>query len=136
VAKNIELMEHVLGVVEASTIEARDDGRFWIQGTWGADLTGLLAREVFVDYGIPVGPTCKTAACFAGWTLLESGYTFQLNGYYAPDRSGRVGAPEEAARLLGLDEGEAGELFYAENTLDDIRTLIKEWAEESDAAAL
>lgn len=68
---------------------------------------------------------CGTRFCFAGWTLRLSGYGILEDGwgglnFCAPgdgDGSGvygrrRVNPGLEAAKLLGLDDGRADEIFF------------------------
>jgi hypothetical protein len=96
---NDELFIEVLAQIE------REPER-WDQGNW---LKGL---------------SCGTAGCFAGWAcMLGSGQgevtvgMGACDGYYA----GKL-VPELAAQLLGIEKErlDSGNLFYSENTLDDL----------------
>lgn len=81
--------------------------------------------------------SCGAAMCFAGWACqLESGrwLSYENEEYLKavkadnPDdvACGSVYAGDRAARLLGLAPHEALELFDADNTLADLRRIVRE----------
>lgn len=62
------------------------------------------------------GPACGTTACFAGWAVALSGYQVTRNREVI--HANRMVSPslqEFAAKLLGIDEYQVSELFYADN---------------------
>ncbi len=58
---------------------------------------------------------CGTAACFAGWTCLLSGYT-----------SRDVEVESKAVELLGIEWDDAGVLFHSDNTREDLNLMVKD----------
>ena len=77
---------------------------------------------------------CGTAFCFAGWAVVRAGGEAVRWYSYEPGReqADRATMPDgrevliddEAIAILGLDEDQAGELFFEENDLGDIRNAI------------
>lgn len=91
---------------------------------------------------------CDTGMCFAGWACELSGGTWStgpdgpLSDYLiaepddGEDMFGRwdmrlVTAHNRARRLLGLDGGQADELFDQDNDLDDLRRMVAELCGEA-----
>lgn len=79
---------------------------------------------------------CGTSFCFAGWTLVLSGYTpVAVNDEYfssrmvAPDGQ-HVNVGDEAERLLGLNEYDGEDLFSATNTYGDLVHQVDALAKE------
>lgn len=75
---------------------------------------------------------CGTAACVAGRTVLMSGWKpvyFNLPALdtVSVEKDGQErGVRGLAQELLGLDRDTANELFWATNTVDDIRRIRDE----------
>lgn len=85
---------------------------------------------------------CGTAACFAGWACLLAGLEqvqgtgfatrstvrsgpLTLTKAYKTNVGEVVSIPSEAAAQLGLTEREAGILFDAGNTVDELKLMVK-----------
>lgn len=59
---------------------------------------------------------CGTAACLAGWTVLEAGYQLNASGtVVGQDLVGYTSAASMAGYLLGIDGAQATLLFYGIN---------------------
>ncbi len=81
--------------------------------------------------------SCGTSACVAGWAAAIAGakyiideYTDEEDGVYYPgdvqDLAGNKRPIDHfAAEVLGLTSYEAGGLFAAENTRDEVLTMLK-----------
>lgn len=76
---------------------------------------------------------CGTVACLAGHVLLLSGYKFRFDRFWCPDGTLARYEPEEAAKLLGMDEDEQGYhgkevpvWFDFKNGPDRFRKLVEE----------
>lgn len=101
---NVDLLRRTLAHIEQHPEE-------WDQGTW----------------------RCGTAACFAGHAAILAGGRWSTDSLlpYAtanvvsPDGSVRFVA-EFAEEQLGLTDGQWGQLFHFENTLDDLRRIVGE----------
>lgn len=92
---------------------------------------------------------CGTGMCFAGWAAVLDGgtwYDAELKGPWIEDMVARPDDPDldvflmrdgartvdvecRARRILGLTEDEASELFDGDNTLDDLRRIVRELCE-------
>lgn len=75
---------------------------------------------------------CGTACCFAGWTLIEAGWSIQRTEPYADFvRDTVVLNPidilYEAASALGLSPNQARRLFAGDNTVKDLQRLVQEF---------
>lgn len=115
---NTELLNKVLEYIE--THEAN-----WRQNDWALRL-----------------PACRTSACFAGWTVLLSGYDLVFErehdtSWQCVKREGngyvhRI--PVIAQILLNLNSADASELFACNNTLDDLRRMVKVLSDEGTLA--
>jgi hypothetical protein len=74
---------------------------------------------------------CGTAACFAGWACLLSGWQvgprWDFNGpLISPDTLIEKDTPEAAVDLLGIDIYDADRLFDARNTLPMLALMVKD----------
>ncbi|MGP4093024.1 hypothetical protein [Nonomuraea sp. KM90] len=94
---------------------------------------------------------CGTGLCFAGWAVqLAGGRWYSDNAdaalgeaLIAEPGEARSFAPESdssvrlvhaefrAEQVLGLSDDQAGRLFYAGNTLPDLRLIVAELCEEA-----
>lgn len=94
---------------------------------------------------------CGSGLCFAGWAVqLAGGRWFSdpdatlsealiaepddlTSGTFpAPDGSQRlVWVGNRAERVLGLSDDQSSDLFYAANTLDDLRIIVSELCGEA-----
>lgn len=87
---------------------------FWVSAreytpAWGAWVSSMPAEK---------DPECGTCYCIAGYVVAtEVGPTPH-------------DVPALAASLLGLTEYEAGPLFSASNSIEDVRRIAEEIAEE------
>lgn len=97
--------------------------------------------------------TCGTSACFAGhatwmfadeegWRKLWMDYSSSVGGeVWTKKRNAELGDEGLALRnthilaqeLLGLEDNEACDLFYACNTVDDLQRIVKEYANAQEA---
>lgn len=100
------------------TEEAAERGE-WDQSDW------------FVKYD------CGTSCCFAGNLLLHHGYQPEFLPdsavawtVTAPNGMKDVGVGVEAAMLLGLNKVQAERLFYAQNSLADLRSIVADLCEQ------
>jgi hypothetical protein len=85
----------------AKFIEKLPKSRFYMN-TWGSGYSCVVADE------------CGTHHCIGGWALARKGYT--VSRWTATDASGKgVDPREKAQEILGLSNGEADLLFFAEN---------------------
>lgn len=76
------------------------------------------------------GTWCGTAACFAGWTAIKYAqeYGYQPRARYSRTfvKGGRERHVSEVAEdILGLSESDAGWLFCAYNTIEDLEVMVK-----------
>lgn len=89
------------------------------------------------DWVTPNVPECGTAYCIAGKAVSNAGYSMLIesgpagvNFVYdaeAPDgRGSDIG--DLAQQLLGLTEEQSEVLFYAYNTIEDLKRITKELA--------
>lgn len=71
---------------------------------------------------------CGTTACLAGHVLAVKGYkmTRSDEGKMVSPSGKKVYVPSEAARLLGLDEDQAEDLFDMRNTIGDLATKVNQ----------
>lgn len=76
---------------------------------------------------------CGTAACFAGWACMLSGFQPAWKSSYigaeamgVETDAGRTSAMEIARSLLGLTAGEAGYLFAPFNTRTQLEYMVKD----------
>lgn len=85
-------------------------------------------QEVWLD-------ECGTAACFAGWACLLSGWqvgavdnsmTIPTATVFSPDGLQELGVGTTARDLLGLTTDEAAQLFNSMNTRDELRLMVKD----------
>lgn len=71
---------------------------------------------------------CGTTACLAGHVLAVKGYKKvrgQRDGHEMVSPSGKkIDVSYEAARLLGLDEDQADDLFDLQNTIGDLAVKV------------
>lgn len=104
--RNVELIERVMEYI-------LDHPRQHQQGAWISE--------------------CGTAACFAGWTCLLSGFEQLRNsaGHLYDslivddsDPDGWAEIPRKAEELLGLTEDEAGILFHPTNTQTMLKRMV------------
>ena len=134
---NVQLLEKVLKNIEYEQVE-------WYQGDWGrVPVDAGIEKYVdgFNDRFAVLNVDCGTAACFAGWTVLESGGKFVIdewslnettkNGFnklsvsMCVNQAGDLQSiAQEAAKLLGLDEFTTSHLFDGDNDLDDLKEMV------------
>lgn len=114
----------------------------WNQDSWRYNGAPEERYEVFRDD--PLSPDCRTSFCFAGWIGAIDGVKW-VRGYVdmvatkctcpTPDcvaqewdgasaEHGQMTISVYAARRLGLDIGDAQELFNGENELGDLTALV------------
>lgn len=93
--RNTELFEKIAAQIEEQPWR-------YDQETWGEELRGQHL--------------CTTAHCIAGWALMLSGYTFDVDDecFYDPNREEVSDEALEAADLLGLNLQEAKRLFHTD----------------------
>jgi hypothetical protein len=109
---NTALLRRTMSLVESATFRGE-----WNQG----------------HYRVPRdGGGCGTALCFAGWAVIAAGAEFAsddpsswLYGYVRDDLGGVWEIAAWAAHALGLPVFAAGELFCAQNTLQDLRDIVE-----------
>lgn len=97
---------------------------------WNQDLW-RTTPEQRAEFGLPVSPACGTAYCIAGYVAHISGFkwddeTDEVEGDNRP-------VFEVAAELLGIrpDGGlNPSHLFYANNSIEDVRRIAEEIAGE------
>lgn len=87
-----------------------EDPRRLNMSTWGSKENSEAAKR----NSITEFPECGTVACLAGWTLLANagdqkawGKKFDADGYLKSS----IGVPIQAAKLLGISEDEAHNVF-------------------------
>jgi hypothetical protein len=74
----------------------------------------------------PITQSCESAACFAGWAVLLSGYQHRGDAVY-DQRGEYVGDVRDVATdLLGLESWEASRLFEASNTRPMLALMVKD----------
>jgi hypothetical protein len=105
----VDLHQQVMKQIEA-------EPERWNQGSYvstrkmnevGLDSARLLALEV-VDLN-----ECGTTACYAGWALHLTGFKVNLfNQVFNEDGERDGGVFDKAAEVLGLDHGQADEIFH------------------------
>jgi hypothetical protein len=99
------------------TVEAVAAGKVknakWDQGTYGYDL-----RD-------GEGHICGTAHCFAGYAAVNAQQVHPIRPDLVKDGS-HIG--DWALGYLGLPHDGAAGLFQCDNTLDDLRRLVREFA--------
>jgi hypothetical protein len=71
------------------------------------------------------GHACGTAHCFAGWAAENAR---QVNPDYAYATKANTSINDWAIAYLGLNPNGANGLFVCDNTLDDLRRLVREFA--------
>jgi hypothetical protein len=75
---------------------------------------------------------CGTAACFAGWACLLSGWQSAISWdesrpiVMSPDTLVEKLVPDVAIELLGIGNGDAVTLFDAQNTRQMLRLMVKD----------
>jgi hypothetical protein len=108
--RNIELLETTLQFINDH--EDKHDQNVWFR--------------LDDNRGKAVTKTCETAACFAGWACLLSGYK-HYGSYIYTWRGVRLGDVYQiATRLLGLEEWEAFRLFNSDNTRPMLARMVKD----------
>lgn len=106
---NFVMLDHVIGVIEANPEQHN-------QGSWATQ------------------DECGTTMCLAGWTAKIAGATILFehgrdwSATCITPQGERETIPDFAAEVLGLDEREADRLFYTARDLDDIKMIVKEFA--------
>lgn len=104
-APNAELAYRVLDAINAHP--AHFDMDNWVRVAPSAELVGLEQLT---------SPECGTTACFAGWAVALSGYQMTRNReVILANRLVSQGIAKFAADLLGLNDDQAADLFYADN---------------------
>jgi hypothetical protein len=110
----------------------------WDQAWWGVSRSDLAVE--------PRWDTCGTAFCFAGWTAVLDGVqplwerVVLSNGeqvWACTDirhGNGQCDPVElHAQDSLGLTGEQADNLFFADNTIDDLRRIVQEIIEAEEA---
>lgn len=150
-ARGKDLRDLVLAHIRAQTAGEDTDrtdtthAGNWNQGTWGdfdmdkvealgAIPDGIDWAHATADEMPALDPAtaheCGTAFCFAGHTVLAVGdrpivdRLGGVNQVITADTGERLLVSERAADLLDLDLTEAGALFGAHNTLDDLEQIL------------
>lgn len=85
----------------------------------------------------PVRPVCGTTACVAGWAIIfgeDPAASLHSSWDFLNAAGEVVDAHERAGELLGLDEEQAGYLFYEARTRAEVLVYLTRLIE--DAAAL
>jgi len=158
--EQVELAEQVMDIIEREAVWCDNPPVRWEQESW---LVSEALRYMSEGEELPTadrqGPAaniCGTAACFAGWTVATAGlvaaessehygspYAYELNGR----KLGKIVGPVElvARNLLGLEHGEdldsedegyeetASALFYGNNDLGTLQTLVKKMRADYEA---
>lgn len=77
------------------------------------------------DWAVEV--ECGTAYCFAGWAALLSGHHIKVDksGYALIDDNRELSIRYVAMEELGIDIGEADDLFDGTNDLDALEQLVE-----------
>ena len=104
----------------ADTLEKTKDSftmTAWIEGTtvWATDPDDPPTRIV------QTAEKCGTKACIAGYAVMLFADQQQIDDYYNGDAS----AAELAAKLLGLDEATADQLFTPESDDEDPQASLE-----------
>lgn len=101
------------------------------QGAW------VTTRTEFRETGVT--PACRTAYCFAGHAVVLSGGEFAqyddgedfvfvhgpITAQYRQNKAyGGIHIADYAQHVLGLAPGEASRLFFANNTVEDLRGMV------------
>ncbi len=74
------------------------------------------------------GRDCGTAYCFAGMAVHLAGLEMNRNDHVCGKEWENAPHINDVARkILGLEEDQAGQLFNAGNSIDDIRRLLENW---------
>lgn len=109
-APNAELAYKVLDLALANS--AHLDMDQWSSGL--VDLSDLTAQG------------CGTTACYAGWTAAHAGYKVHISGnlYDASGDHAASSVETFAARLLGITDEQADDLFYVDE--DDLPDAVAE----------
>jgi hypothetical protein len=80
---------------------------------------------------------CGSQMCFAGHAAVADGATLEP-GMYMPNAMsewlGTTHVSDYAQRALGLTSGEANRLFYADNSVEDLRVLVDDLIEKGHLA--
>lgn len=116
---NVPLLRKVVEWVEwQDKLDQKDPERTWNQLVWAA-------------YGESVEMECGTAYCVAGMVVQNAGYKFSMDpdhpfrdaeGCFDPAEPKKIYPISiMAAKILGLAEYEAQDLFQAQNSATDIR---------------
>jgi hypothetical protein len=94
--------------------KARQHEAHFDMGDWGDSPDG---RPVGLDD--LTGPACGTTACLAGWTVVLAGYSVDHAArVYGADGQQVGDAVEMASEMLGINEFQAHELFYAGHAVE------------------
>lgn len=133
---NVELLDRVMEQIE------KEPDR-WNQSYWLMD----YPRQRATDDDGSIIINCETAFCFAGWAATLEGGKWMTGGellaeqadidwgtsVYTEHYHGRnlVSAFDRAARLLGLTDDQADELFYSNNTIADLRQIVARFKAEA-----
>lgn len=147
-AKNFELMYKVFRYIENN--RDRWNQASWVEDPSGGDTGTIDKMKTYAED--PLNPSCKTTGCFAGWTVLLSGYRphvatshFLGSGteyaylddlYVVPpgknvmDITAVETIPKVARDLLGITQDEANLLFHPYNTMDEMYAVVAGWEDE------
>lgn len=123
---NVPLLRKTLEWAYGEHLKAeRGEVSEWSQGDWMAPTRDVqpwnLDRED-VDAAVQEGTACGTACCIAGKVAYDEGWRpVAFQGGTITGRDGRVdSAFEVGARLLGLNDGQAKDLFNGCNTIGEL----------------
>lgn len=118
---NIPLLRKAVEWVEAEAKRPATE-RQWYQKNWVTP----ESRKILDDQSALVNH-CGTAYCVAGYVgqLVDPAF---INSDWTADRD--VHVSDVAMEALGLTSGQAGRLFHANNTAEDVRRIAEEIAGE------
>lgn len=90
-------------------------------GGVGFNMENWLSGEARVTVEDQPINVCKTTACFAGHALINEGYSIDVREslFYSPLDGDQVDPELMGAKILGITEDQASDVFYLE-TLDDV----------------
>lgn len=102
------------------------------QRDWGRAVAGSVVTEM-IEHGLTEAGECGTTACYAGWAaLFGGGRPSQDCECCSPGESWRwvkwngedFPIQDAAAEILGLTVAQAGAMFSATNTRDDLAAMV------------
>lgn len=121
---NVELLMETLEYI-------KDNPQKWLQEAWFALIDPKTGNRVWdIElFDVEEINSCGSAFCFAGHAALKSGFCAppkSPNSAWRMDINGRdVWVEDYAREQLGLTHEQAGVLFAADNSLEDLETIVK-----------